>query len=222
MHYQRAVGKIAVDSPGSWIAVVDGESGKVLVQSMRYENGCEYPDGATVEIWTNGLGSLTAYGKTEEMPESVDQNPYLIESELLGPLTTLAPGESASLTYHWYAGTVGANSDGFDRIISFSNVGCVVRPFSVSSSGEMNGHFGCFCDGVAALEFYGENEQILGPPRAVGSVSMLSPFYLSGSLRAPDEAFTTTLAVYRTQEQMGKSVISGRLGELGTVGLRTE
>jgi len=112
MHYQRIVGKIGIDSPGSWIAIVDGESGKVLVQSMSYAKGNEYPDGATVEIWTNGLGKLTAYGRTAEMPESVEENPYMIESELLGQLTSLAPSESTSLAYDWNAATISINLKG--------------------------------------------------------------------------------------------------------------
>jgi hypothetical protein len=221
MHYRHIVGKIGIDSTGSWIAVVDGESGKVLVQSMDYQNGVEYPDGATVEIWTNGLGTLSAYGRTVTMPESVEENPYLIESELLGPLTKLDPGESASLTYDWFAGTIGVNRDGFDRIIACSNVGCIVRPFTVSHGAEMSGHFGCFCEGYAALELYDESGKLLEPARSVGPISMGRPFYLGERLQAPDGVFRVTLAVYKTQEQMGQSVVNVRLGELGTVVLRS-
>jgi hypothetical protein len=220
MHYQRIVGKIGIDSPGSWIAVVDGESGKVLVQSMPYEKDREYPDGATVEIWTNGLGMLSAYGRTAQMPESVEENPYLIESELLGPLTTLAPGESASLAYDWYAATIGVDLNHVHRVIDCSNVGCVVRPLSVSADGVMSGHFGCFCDGYAALEFFGEDGQRIGPPREVGSVSMLSPLYLSGTLAAPDNALDVTLAIYKALANCDPSIGTQRLGELGTLRLR--
>lgn len=222
MHYQRIVGKIGVDSPRTWVAVVDGETGKVLVQAMRYEDGREYPDGATVEIWTNGLGTLSAYGRMAPMPESVEENPYLIESELLGPLTTLHPGESASLTYAWYSGTIGANCDGFDRIVDCSNVGCVVSAFSISDSTEMSGHFGCFCEGYAALEFRDEDGHLINTPRGVAPVSMMFPFHLRGRLLAPEGAFAVTLAVYKTQKQMGGPLVSDRLGELGTFVLGTQ
>jgi hypothetical protein len=221
MHYQRIVGKIGIDSPGSWIAVVDGESGKVLVQSMQYEKDREYPDGATVEIWTNGLGMLTAYGRTAQMPQSVDENPYLIESELMGPLTTLAPGESTSLAYDWYAATIGVDLNGVHRVIDCSNVGCVVRPLSVSADGVMSGHFGCFCEGHAALEFFGEDGQLIAPPRGVGPVSMLSPFYLSGRLAAPGKALGVTLAVYKSPAHANPSANTDRLGELGTLTFRS-
>jgi hypothetical protein len=221
MHYQRIVGKIGIDSPGSWIAVVDGESGKVLVQSMQYEKDREYPDGATVEIWTNGLGMLTAYGRTAQMPQSVEENPYLIESELMGPLTTLAPGESASLAYDWYAATIGVDLNGVHRVIDCSNVGCVVRPLSVSADGVMSGHFGCFCEGHATLEFFGEDGQLIAPPRGVGPVSMLSPFYLSGRLAAPGKALGVTLAVYKSPAHANPSANTDRLGELGTLTFRS-
>ena len=217
MHYQRIVGKIGIDSPGGWIAVVDGESGKVLVQSMRYQNGCEYPDGATIEIWTNGLGTLSAYGRTAKMPESVEENPYLIESELLGPLTTVAPGESASLTYDWFAATIGTNGEGVDRIIECSCVGCVVRPLMVSSGGKLSGHFGCFYEGYAALEFFSEGSRLIEPPRALCPVSMLFPLQLSGDLAAPPQSFSVSLAIYKVAILADRSVLTNRLGTLSTL-----
>jgi hypothetical protein len=193
----------------------------VLVQTMRYHLGREYRDGATVEIWTNGLWTLSAYGRTEKMPESVVENPYLIESELLGPLSTLEPGESASLAYDWYAATIGLNPDGITRIIECSSVGCVVHPFSFSSSGEMTGHFGCFCEGYAAIEFVGEDGHLIESPRFVGRASMLAPLQLSGSLSPPKAAARVTLAIYKTLAGAHEPNVIGRLGELDTALLRS-
>ncbi len=54
-HYERMVGKVGLESAAGWVATVDGRSGNVFVQRARYEADAEYPDGASIEIWTNGL-----------------------------------------------------------------------------------------------------------------------------------------------------------------------
>ena len=92
--YRYHVGKIGVDSPGGWVATVDGASGAVFVERFVFEPGKEYPDGASVEFWHNGVGKIHAYNKDIVLAAKPAENPYVFESELLSPFAQLAPGRA--------------------------------------------------------------------------------------------------------------------------------
>lgn len=148
--YQHRVGKIGADSDAGWTAIIDGETGAVLVMQMRFDSEAEYPDGASVEVWTNGLGILTAYGRTEWMPKSLDQNPYMLECELVSPFAQIAPGESYDFAYSWSATNIGPDDGERRSIIRCAALGCEVERFSIASGGKITGRYGMFYAGQSA------------------------------------------------------------------------
>jgi hypothetical protein len=204
-HYQRVVGKVGLDSAAGWVATVDGASGNVFVQRARYEADAEYPDGASVEIWTNGLGDLTAYGRTEQMSEDPDVNPYVLESELLSPYAHLAPGESAEFIYDWYAANIGVKADQSYPVLDCSNAGCVVEPFTISGEGQLRGRFGIFHEGYAAIEFLQADGTCASLSTRLTQVSPLLPLILGGHVCVPEKAYSAVLALYgRDGDSMGE------------------
>lgn len=215
--YKHKVGKIGIDCRAGWVAVVDGSKGKVLVQRMSYEAGKQYPDGSNIQIWTNGLGELEAYGRREMMPEDVERNPYLLESELLSPMMRIGPGESAVFSYDWFAATIGVDGEDEHRIIDCSTVACIVDHFTMERDGTMSGHFGVFYEGYAAIEFRAGDDTLIGLQHKIAPVKMTEPFRPRGRVRVPETAVSATLAIYRGVAATLESELDPRLGDLGVV-----
>ena len=85
--YTGRVGKIGEMSRGNWMAFRSGDLvyAKLFPQASPEE---VYPDGGVnVEVWSN-------------------PDPSYMEMEILGPLTTLAPGEAADHEQRWLAAVV--------------------------------------------------------------------------------------------------------------------
>jgi len=102
-HYNYLVGKVGIDSPGGWLASVDGKTGYVLLQKYGYFPGKKYPDDSSVEFWINGAGSFIAAKKLIEAEPDPDKTPYLFEMEILSPLVSLHPGDSYTFKTEWKA-----------------------------------------------------------------------------------------------------------------------
>ena len=75
LHFEWMMGKVGLDSDGGWLANVDGSTGYVFVQMFAYQPEKQYPDDISLAVWTNGLGTLRAYGKTEAMPTDPVKKP---------------------------------------------------------------------------------------------------------------------------------------------------
>ena len=147
-HYERKVGKVALDSREGWVANVDGTHGYVFVQAFQFQPGREYPDGASVEYWVNGSGKIFAWRKEVEMPSALCENPNVIETELLSPLESLQPGQSASFDYEWRVSQMG----GSFPILDCTKAGCTAEAFTGkrTSNGALalSGRFGVFYAGT--------------------------------------------------------------------------
>ena len=109
IHYKHHVGKVVLDSDAGWVATVNGETGNVFVQKFKYVNSSEYPDNASVEVWTQGFGSFYAWGKINTMPDDVSENPYLVECETISPFAKLLPGEKFNYRYQWFTTNIGGD-----------------------------------------------------------------------------------------------------------------
>jgi len=109
IHYMHHVGKAVLDSPGGWLASVNGETGNVFVQMFEFDAKAEYPDHSSVAVWTQGLGSFYAWDKVNTMPDDTSKNPYLVESETLSPYADLNPGESYEYKYKWFTANLGGD-----------------------------------------------------------------------------------------------------------------
>src|SRR5439155_7365259 len=53
VHTTDASGEVWVDSPGEWLAVVDGATAYTMVERFRYQRGADYPGKATVIFYTS-------------------------------------------------------------------------------------------------------------------------------------------------------------------------
>ena len=156
VHYERKLGKIGVDSPGGWVATVDGTNGYVFVQMYNYQAGKEYPDNASVEFWMNGVGEFTAWGKVNKLTDDPVQNPYVFESEMLSPYANLKPGEVYAFNYHWFAAKIGGNFP----ILDCSKIGAACKPLTAKvRKGRLilDGHYGVFYKGNMQLVFVNKN-----------------------------------------------------------------
>lgn len=163
IHYERKVGKVGLDSHAGWVANVDGTSGYVFVQAFHFQPGREYPDGSSVEYWTNGLGKIFAWRKEIEMSPSPSETPFFIETELLSPLESLQPGQSASFDYEWRLTRIG----GSFPILECTAAGCTAEAFACKRTGNgtlaLSGRFGVFYSGVARVRMLdADNNQLSG------------------------------------------------------------
>ena len=148
--YRYRVGKIGVDSPGGWVATVDGTSGAVFVERFVFEPDKEYPDGASVEFWHNGAGKIHAYSKDVVLSANPAENPFVFESEVLSPLSRLAPGESYTWRYEWFAANIGGDFP----VVGCNDGGVIAEPLRatpVEGKVRLRGRFGAFADGELRL-----------------------------------------------------------------------
>ncbi len=206
VHYQRKVGKVVMDSPAGWLANVDGNSGYVFVQTFRYDAQRDYPDGASVEYWTNGLGKIFAWGKEMAQPENPAENPYVAETELVSPYGHLQPGETFSFDYEWRATNIGGNYP----IIDCGSAGCTSEKLRIehtASSIRLAGRLGVFYAGEARLVFLNKAGQALARELAkpVAPDKPLLPADAFGVLHPPSMAKTAALYLYdRAGNQVGE------------------
>jgi hypothetical protein len=151
--YLYQIGKIGVDSPAGWVAFANQSTGYVFCQRFAYDPTATYPDqGATVEIWTTGLGE--AVGGLDFARDRF----YHMEAEVLGPLRTLAPGAVQSLEIDWAM----ARCPG--PIVDVNAGGCCSRPLAlaVTDNGwHITGVFGVFYTGTVELLWRGQQHEPL-------------------------------------------------------------
>jgi hypothetical protein len=194
IHYQRRVGKIALDSSAGWVATVHGTTGHVFVQRFKFEVDKDYPDGATVEVWLNGVGKFIAWGKVNEMKDDPIATPSLIETELLSPFAALKPGERYTFGYDWYATQIGGDYP----VLDCNDMGVICKPLTANSNGgrvAIAGRFGVFHEGAAALVFYAGGKP-LGEPVGRRQVSPLRPLVLCFSAEPPKAADAVVLHLF--------------------------
>lgn len=195
VEYQYKVGKIGLDSPAGWVATVNGLTGKAFVQRFTFEKQKPYPEGSSVEFWLNGLGSFKAWGKENVMPDDPEKNPFVFESEMLGPLTTLQPGESVSWTYDWFATSIGA---GRHEVVDCTEAGVVSVPLSATPAGgrlRLTGRFGVFAPGQLVADALDGRGARLSRRVLLKRVSPLEPLVLDQTVVLPKETACVVLLV---------------------------
>ena len=206
--YQYKVGKIGLDSHAGWVATVDGRKGDVFVQRFKFEPEREYPDGASVEFWHNGVGRIYAYNKWMEMSDSRAENPYVFESEVLSPFARLRPGESYTWRYDWYACRIGGDFP----VVHCSRAGVVSEPLACRRDGDrvrFSGRFGVFHLGRLALEACDEHASVLATEILDSVATPLKPVVLDRALELPVATRRVALIL---QDAEGK-----KIGEIAAV-----
>jgi len=204
LHYDYRVGKIGLDASAGWLATLDATDGYVFVHRFTYHPGKEYPDGASVEFWMNGLGELVAW-KSEviKMPENLKDNPYLLESELLSPFATLSPRQSYTFHYDWYTAKVPPGSD----VTACNDIGVTCKPLSAKlCNGKLtlDGDFGIFYKGSCRLVFLDRDSNEIKKAPDKLPVTPLQPLVLSQiklpeDIKVPENAAKLAVYVYDTK-----------------------
>ena len=213
--YQYLAGKIGLDSDAGWVAVVDGEAGYVFVQRFTWEPDLPYPDDASVEIWTQGVGTIVAWNQLTTMPDDPNENPYLIESELLSPFATLGPGEKATFHYEWYAAAIGGDYP----ILDVTDLGVVCEPFRARRNGRsvsLSGRFGIFYRGRLRVLLLDAGGKKIGPFERIIPVSPSKPIGGQGVFPYFSAVPATARAVSLVLEDLG----GNDLGELARAPIR--
>lgn len=210
VHYQYKVGKIGLDSNAGWVATVNGQNGGVFVQRFVFEPHTPYPDDSSVEFWLNGTGQIHAYGKDIVMPDDSVKNPYIMESEVMGPFASLKPGESSSWHYEWAATNIGGDFP----VVDCTPCGVVAEPLQVRVVSQtkhqnvgkksfsftnfpcvLSGRFGAFVEGKAHLDFLNADGARISGIDLPGRVTPLEPLLLHATVEAPAHATTVELSL---------------------------
>jgi hypothetical protein len=202
IHYDYRVGKIGMDSSAGWLATLDATDGCCFVHRFTYQQGKPYPDNASVEFWLNGQGELVAWGREIfKMPESLKDNPYLMESEILSPFAELQPGQSYTYRYDWYAAKVPVGS----AILACNDLGVTCKSLSATlSNGKfiIDGQFGVFYNANCHLVFLDENENEIKKVNGALPITPLQPLIFSQMLLSaedidiPENAETLAIHLY--------------------------
>ena len=191
IHYLYRVGKIAADSDRGWYAVVNGQKDIGLVENFKYFPGMDYPDGASIESWNDGPGTISRGAFDQVLPDDPKKTPYFLESELLSPYAQLEPGEEYSFPIYWSPTRIA------NPVRDVVGVGAVSEPLSGKvEAGQVNlkGVFGVFVPGTLEAVFY----SVMGEELSHESLQAVDPrevVKLDKSAPVPDGAFRVSIRV---------------------------
>src|SRR5437016_2962234 len=196
LHWQYLQSEVWVDSPGEWLAVVDGTARYAMVERFPYIKGAEYPGKATVIFYKNGpslvLGDKGIPYVTSANPE--DRLHYM-EAEVNSPMVRLQPGETYALDTHWFPTRVGK------EFKTMMDAGVVASSLTVSSTDNgilLSGIFGVFVPGKLEARLFDRH----GAPIASIPLQPVSPaegVELRVELRVPAQTARGSLHVLDRQ-----------------------
>jgi len=191
VHYLYRVGKLGVDSDRGWYAVVNGQKGTCFVESFKYFPGEEYPDNASNESWNDGPGTVHRNPFDQVLKDDPRETPYFLESEVVSPYITLAPGEERLFTVEW-------SLTGVARPIVDSRwIGVASEPFTAASRGksvDLKGRFGVYSPGALEATFYDDHGVIL-LQKKLQDVDPRTEVKLDQAVDAPAGTFRISICV---------------------------
>jgi hypothetical protein len=151
VHSSQAGGEVWIDSPGEWLAVVDGSSRFAMVERFRYMRGAEYPGKATVIVYTTGTGRRGPPPPTDPAHAAI----HYMEAEVNSPLIRLDPGESYAMDTQWLPARMGG------ELVNVTYAGTIGRPLTAISSPN-----GLALAGEFGVSFVGQLEALLRSARS--------------------------------------------------------
>lgn len=200
VHASQAGGEVWVDSPGEWLAVVDGSSRFAMVERFRYVRGAEYPGKATVIVYTTGTRR-----RGPEPPADPARPPiHYMEAELNSPLIRLDPGESYAMDTQWLPARMGSD------LVNVTYAGTIGRPLTAIGSPTglaLAGEFGVFFAGQLEARFYDRQGARLEATK-IQDVTPLEIVTLQQTVQAPAETARVSLHLIDS-----KGIDRGPLGE---------
>ncbi|MBN1345634.1 MAG: hypothetical protein JXQ73_23280 [Phycisphaerae bacterium] len=138
LDYAYQVGKVGMDNVDGWLAVTHQTAGYLYAHTFPSVPTQEYPDGASVEFWASGRGEFK-FG--DEIVKMTDNEPLLVESEVLSPFARVLPGR-------WFAYESKMHlSRGTGPIVSVNVGGAELDPVRLSDKTGLAGRLAVFHDG---------------------------------------------------------------------------
>jgi hypothetical protein len=196
VHYVGLGGEVWIDSPGEYVAVVDGMSMYAMVERFRYDKNSEYPGKSTVIFYTSGAPSAPRPGQGPaafQPPAGTQQSTrppaYYIEAELNSPMVRLAPGESYAMETQWYPTRMGSNFKGA------TYAGAIGQPLAAARTEgglALSGEFGVFYAGKLEARFYGRGGMRVGTAHVL-DVTPTKLVTLQQTVKAPSETRRVSL-----------------------------
>ena len=181
VRYADQVAKFAVKATQGWFTSLDRAQGFVLAETFPVMPAANYPDGAPVAFWISGHGTFKLHEDQVDIGAAPGGCDPHVETEIMGPLTDLAPGESASLRTAWHLATIEAQ-----EIVSVNHCGAVGArlSFEPGSPPRFTGSFGVFWKSTLELIAYDRASQIVGTAD-FGEVSPSHPVLLEKKVPLP-------------------------------------
>ena len=192
VHYMYRVAKAAADTDAGWYAAVNGQKETGFVESFKYFPDREYPDGASVETWNDGPGTISRGPFDQILPDDPKKTPYFLESEVMSPYVTLEPGEEYSFPIYWAPMRIPNPVWGGP-----TSAGAISEPLSGKLQGgsvTLKGTFGVFVPGTLQANFYSVMGEDLGHA-ALQAVDPRVVVSLDKSIPAPASAFRVSVSV---------------------------
>jgi Domain of unknown function (DUF4380) len=200
LKYQDQVAKFAVQANQGWFASLDRAGECALAETFPISAGARYPDSAATAFWISGQGTFTLHGDRMDMGTVVGGCDPHVETEIMSPLTELAPGESFEFRTAWHAAAIDS-----DEIAAVSSAGVVGTPLALTpgSPARFTGSFGVFWLAKLRMIAYDRASRIVGT-FDLGDVSPCQPIRLDRIIELPDHTARCSLILFdRNGEQLG-------------------
>ena len=191
VHYLYKVCKAAADSSAGWYAVVNGQKSIGLVENFQFFSGQEYPDGASVETWNDGPGTISRGPFDQILPDDPKKTPYFLESEGMSPYATLQPGEEYSYPVFWSPTRVSNPITGNPTSGGIASEGFAAKLHGPSVT--LTGAFGVFSPGTLQADFFSPMGEELGHV-TLQSVDPREVVRLDKTIPCPANAFRVSLS----------------------------
>jgi hypothetical protein len=196
LHWLYLQSEVWVDSPGDWLAVIDGSTRFAMVERFHYFDGAEYPGGATVIFYKNGPSlELDDEGISRVTPSNPEDRLHYMEAEINSPMARLQPGGTYALDTHWFPTRMGKE---FKTVTDAGVVGSSLVVSSTSNGVLLSGIFGVFVPGKLEARLFDR----LGAPMANIPLQAVSPSEvvdLHVELKVPPQTARVSLHVIDTQ-----------------------
>jgi hypothetical protein len=169
LHWMDLQNEVWIDSPGDWVAVVDGATRYAMVERFSYVKGAEYPGEASVIFYKNGPPPerKKKVGEAANPPDPDDALFYM-EAELNSPLVRLEPGFTYAMDTKWFPSRMG---DEFKTVADAGLIGEALHASATETGVLLSGSFGVFFSGTLVAHLYGEH----GVEAAAVSLQAVNP-----------------------------------------------
>ncbi len=195
LKYEHRVGKVGIDSSAGWLAAVNGQTEHAFVASFPLFPDKKYAEGSAIQFWLNGAGEFFLNGQAFTNAPDVKRTPFLLETEILSPITRLEPGESYHFPIAWFLARCPK------PVLQVTPAGAVSQSLAVTLKNgnlALRGCFGVFHRGQVEAIVKASDGRILSRA-AVARANPSQKLVLQKTIACPSAAFRVTLRLLDEQ-----------------------